>query len=188
MHGLTVVDRATSPRAAIAAVLKHRPDALVIDLDLGPGPTGIDVAVHLRSTFPRLGIVILSAYGDPRLLSLDLPPAPGGTVYVIKQAVGETQEIVEAVQSAITRALEADATVVLPSVDLTRSQVAVFTLVAEGLSNAAISTRLFITEESVAKIIGRLLKRLGISAGGSLNSRAALANRYFDFVTHSRDS
>jgi DNA-binding NarL/FixJ family response regulator len=188
MHGLAVAETASTPRGAIEAVIKHRPDALVIDLDLGLGPTGIDVAVHLRQSQPLLGIVILSAYGDPRLLSLELPEAPGGTVYVIKQAVSETQEIVDAVESAIDRARSHDQGSVLPRVDLTRSQVAVLSLVAEGLSNAGISARLFITEESVAKIIGRLLKRLGITAGGDLNTRAALAHRYFDFVGHRRES
>lgn len=187
MHGLVVVGTASSPRGAIDAVIKYEPDALVIDLDLGPGPTGIDVAVHLRQSQPLLGIVILSAYADPRLLSLELPEAPGGTVYVVKQSVSETQEIVEAVGSAIARARSRDERSALPRVDLTRSQVAVLSLVAEGLSNSAISTRLFITEESVAKIIGRLLKRLGITAGGALNTRAALAHRYFDFIGHRRE-
>ena len=85
MNGVSIVGRARNAPDAIALVLETKPDALVSDLDFGPGPTGIDIATHLRKKLPKLGIVVLSAYGDPRLHHTSLGGAPKGVVYLIKQ-------------------------------------------------------------------------------------------------------
>jgi ActR/RegA family two-component response regulator len=39
-----------------------RPDAVVVDLDLGSGPTGMDFAIAIRKNFPSMGIVILTTF------------------------------------------------------------------------------------------------------------------------------
>ena len=75
-HGISIVGRGRSAGEAVALVKEQKPDALVTDLDFGPGPTGLDIAESLRATLPKLGIVVLSAYGDPRLHSDSLTKAP----------------------------------------------------------------------------------------------------------------
>jgi DNA-binding NarL/FixJ family response regulator len=181
MNGVSIVGRARNPRDAIALVLETKPDALVSDLDFGPGPTGIDIAAHLRKKLPKLGIVVLSAYGDPRLHHASLTEAPKGLVYLIKQQVSETADILAAVALSIDRAARAEKGH-LPRVDLTLSQIAVLRLLAQGLSNQAISVQLSVTEDSVSKTINRMIKRLGLDTGPSINSRAALIQSYFDAI------
>jgi DNA-binding NarL/FixJ family response regulator len=180
-HGIDVIGRARSAPEAILLVESLGPDALVSDLDFGPGPTGLDVAAHLRKTFPSLGIVVLSAYGDPRLHHTSLKEAPAGLVYLIKQQVSETADIVEAVRSAISKA-EASERGELPQINLTPGQISVLRLIAQGFSNQAIAAQLSVTEESVSKTINRMIKRLGIDSGPSVNSRAALVQSFFDVV------
>jgi DNA-binding NarL/FixJ family response regulator len=180
-HGIRVVGRAHSAPDAIAQVLETSPDALVSDLDFGPGPTGLDVAAHLRKDLPKLGIVVLSAYADPRLHHTSFQEAPRGLVYLIKQQVSKTDDIVDAVRLSIERARRADKGE-LPSIDLTQSQISVLRLVAQGLTNQAIAGQLSVTEESVAKTINRMIKRLGLESNPTLNSRATLIQSYFDLV------
>jgi DNA-binding NarL/FixJ family response regulator len=184
-NGIQVVGRARSAPEAISLVNSLTPDALISDLDFGPGPTGLDIAAHLRKQFPRLGIVVLSAYGDPRLHHTSLDDAPRGLVYLIKQQVLETSDIVTALRRSILRAEKAEAGE-LPSVNLTHGQISVLRLIAQGFSNQAIAEQLSVTEESVSKTINRMLKRLGIASGPTVNSRAALVQSFFDLVGANR--
>jgi DNA-binding NarL/FixJ family response regulator len=185
MNGVSIVGRARNAPDATALVLETKPDALVSDLDFGPGPTGIDIATHLRKKLPKLGIVVLSAYGDPRLHHTSLSGAPKGLVYLIKQQVSETAEILDAVILSIDRANKAEKGQ-LPRVNLTPAQIAVLRLVAQGLTNQAIATELSVAEESVSKTINRMIKRLDLTTGPNINSRAALIQSYFDVVGANR--
>ncbi|MBX9472882.1 response regulator [Microcella sp.] len=187
VNGLVVEARAATARDAVDAVVRHQPDALVIDLDLGPGPTGMHIAVSLRKRFPQLGVVILSGYADPRLLSATLPPAPRGSVYLVKQQVADVASVVTAVRDAVERAWAGTAASV-PAVELSRSQVDVLGLIAQGYSNGAIADRLHITEDSVAKSVNRIAKRLDITKSPDTNIRGALTSRYFALVGNRRPS
>ena len=180
-HGISIVGRGRSAGEAVALVKEQKPDALVTDLDFGPGPTGLDIAENLRATLPKLGIVVLSAYGDPRLHSESLTKAPAGLVYLIKQQVHSTAALADAIVVSIDKAAKAERGE-LPTINLTSAQISVLRLVAKGLSNSAIAEELSVTEDSVSKTINRMLKRLGIQQNSTVNSRAALLQSYFDMV------
>jgi DNA-binding NarL/FixJ family response regulator len=186
INGLTVLARARDAVSAVNAVIKFQPDALVTDLDLGPGPSGIHIAVSLRKQFPLLGVVILSGYSDPRLLSADMPAAPLGSVYLVKQQIDGTGVVVTAVREAVERAHSGSAASV-PTLDLTRTQVTVLDLLARGLTNAAIADRLSVSEDNIAKHVTRMAKKLGISKGEGTNVRGALTGAYFAFVGNRRE-
>ena len=185
VNGLTIVARASGARDAVSAVLSHRPDALVIDLDLGPGPSGIHLAVSLRERLPKLGVVILSGYSDPRLFSSSLPAPPKGTIYLVKQRVADVATVVAGVRESVRRAAAGDPSTV-PAVELSRAQVQVLDLIAQGLTNNAIAEHLCITEASVAKTINRIAKRLGVTQDAKTNTRGALTRRYFELVGNRR--
>lgn len=184
-HGLDVVGQGSSAAEALELVKNTSPDALITDLDFGPGPTGIDVAQHLRKQHPALGIVVLSAYGDPRLHHISLAEVPKGLVYLIKQHVSQTKDIVDAVTVSIDKAAKAEQGQ-LPKINLTGSQIAVLRLIAQGLSNSGIAQALSVSEESVAKSINRMAKRLDVRQGPDVNIRAALIQQYFDVVGSNR--
>ena len=57
---------------------------------------------------------------------------------------------------------------------------------ARGLTNSAIADRLFISEESVAKYINRIAKRLQISKRLETNMRGALTSRYYELAGNRR--
>lgn len=184
-RGIEVVGRGHSAPEAIILVEKLSPDVLVTDLDFGPGPTGLDVAAFLRRKMPLLGIVVLTAYADPRLHASSLSSAPTGLVYLIKQNVDGPNIIVEAVEASVEKAIKAEKGE-LPRVDLTPAQLAVLRLIASGLSNQAIAEHLSVSEDAVSKTTNRMLKRLAISAGPTVNTRAVLIQHYFDLIGANR--
>lgn len=152
-------------------------DAVLLDLHLGSGPTGFDVALELRRQNPTLGIVFLTSFQDPRLLNPKLGDLPEGSVYLVKGEIKEIAVLDGAVAAAIAK-LER-----LPSPGMVQllsdTQIETLRLVAKGLSNGEIAKQRFITEKSVEITISRIAKALGITNEPTKNQRVHIAKVYF---------
>lgn len=194
-QGVDVV-LATERATEALEVARDRPvHAAFLDLHLGAGPTGVDLALALRRMHPRIGIVLLTSFDDPRLLSPTLPPPPPGTQYVTKRSVGGIDALVGALRDAIDAAAgraadgrprptprataprERDA--VTPVQALTDTQVETLRLVAQGLTNAEIARRRGVSEGSVEATITRLARALAVEPTASRNQRVHMAQVYF---------
>lgn len=168
-----VVATAPSAADAMTAVRAHLPQALVTDLNLGPGPTGLDLAVAVRRLLPRIGIVVLSGYADPRLVGAGLPEMPRGGQYVVKDDVAEP----DVLRAAVERALAGDPDPRPPlRGPLTRSQVDLLRMIAASMTNAQIATERGVSVKAVEAAVHRLAHRLHIP--GETNVRVALAREY----------
>lgn len=176
-----------SARDALGATTTLKPDVLVVDLDFGPGPNGIDVAVRARRALPMIGIVIVTAYEDPRLLAPDLPEAPSGSVYLVKQQIANPEQVAIAARNSIELVLnpprKKQAKI---GVSLTNSQVELLRLVAMGYSNHGIAEALTLSQDSVKKSITRLAKRLGVDHSSDSSLRVELTHRYLQLSGYTR--
>ena len=130
-HGIEVVASVGSALEAMEEFREHLPDVALLDLDLGQGPTGADLAVGMRRTKPDVGIVFLTSFEDPRLLDSRLTNMPERCGYVVKQSLKDTEFLAEAIRGCG----EGGA---VPRVNLTESQAETLRLLAAGLSNAEI--------------------------------------------------
>jgi len=152
-------------------------DAVLLDLHLGAGPTGLDVAKELSKTNPEIGIIFLTSFEDPRLLNPKLGELPEGSSYLIKGEISEIGILNDAIASALAK------TGKLPGFGslglLSDTQVETLQLVAQGLSNAEIAKQRFITEKSVEITISRIAKALGITQEPTKNQRVHIAKVYF---------
>lgn len=175
-EGFEIVDAVPDAQGAIGRATALLPNCAVIDLDLGLGPTGIDLAHGLRRALPQLGIVILTSFTDPRLLSSSLKDLPLGATYVVKQSLSDMAMLAEAIEAAIAMAGSGvDATA---ASGLTNAQVETLRLLACGLSNADIARIRVVTEKSVEQTIARTAKRLCVDVNAG-NQRVLLAREYF---------
>jgi len=183
-QGVDVV-LATEAASEALEVARARPvHAAFLDLHLGAGPTGIDLALALRRMHPRIGLVLLTTFDDPRLLSSTLPDAPSGTQYVTKRSITGVDRLIAALRDAIEAAsgrvnTDAAAAVDGPMQGLTDTQVETLRLVAKGHSNAEIARRRSVTEGSVEATITRLARALGVEPAASRNQRVHMAQVYF---------
>lgn len=161
------------------ASTKHL-DAVVLDLHLGAGATGADVALKLTQIYPSLGIVILSSFEDPRLLGVELDDLPKGAIYVQKSSVRDIRVLASAIEDAIRKA---DSKTTMSKQTelhkLTKSQLEIVRLVSRGLSNSEIARMRSISEKTVEATLTRIIKNLGIQSGASQNQRVHLARAYF---------
>lgn len=186
-RGLEILAVEHSAAAGFRAALEQPCDVALTDYDLGPGPTGIDFANKLRAEKPRVGVVVLTAYEDPKLLAPSMPPLPRTTVYLVKQQVSQVGDIVRAMEFSVELAAgRVSASGNLHKFPLSESQARILRLVASGMSNAAIAEELSMSQTSVGTSIKRLAKRFGISNDGETNVRVALTQHYFDLVGFQR--
>jgi len=187
----------TGPAANMAEALRlvddcSGLDVALLDLDLGPGPDGIDLAIALRERFPNVALVLLTAYRTPRLFRPDRYAVPVGLRAVSKADVRDIALIDAELRAAAVAPHAINPTAMAPSslldgARLTDRQVLVMRLVADGLSNAAIAERLDIAEASVEKAVARLIRRLDLPVSPGSNPRVLLARAY-DRLARSRQS
>lgn len=159
--GFEVMGTLGSFAEALNHARQSTPAVALIDLDLGEGPTGIDLAHGLRRSQPDIGIVFLSTYVEPRLLG-SVPDLPVGAIYLTKQEVADTTILGSALDSVALSPLGPDfAAGEGPRLTgLSDAQVDLMRLIAAGYTNAEIARRLVIEEASVEKAVMRLIRQL----------------------------
>lgn len=172
-----VVVESAEPAKFLQKAKTAKLDAVLLDLHLGSGPTGVDVGVELRKANPDLGIVFLTSFEDPRLLDPHLGQLPEGSIYLIKGEIKEISVLNDAISDAIAKLQQSPRTGAVQL--LSDTQVETLRLVAQGLSNAEIAKRRYITEKSVEITISRIAKALGISNEPTGNQRVHIAKVYF---------
>ena len=172
------------------AVATTAPDLCILDVRLPPTFTdeGIRAALGLRSTHPTLAILVLSQYVEERYAS-DLIAAQGGPLgYLLKDRVADVSEFLASVQRISEGATVLDPEVVAQLLTrrnrddrmlrLTERERTVLALIAEGKSNQAIASVLYLSEASIEKHITAIFQKLGLEADERGNRRvlAALAH------------
>lgn len=172
----------STAREAVTAVEDHNIDCAVIDLHLGPGPTGIDVAYALRKQDSDIGIVLLTAYADPRLLPDGNRPLPSGSVYAVKNDIRSTAQLREAIDIAVGDLARPAGRPLVGYVPLTDSQMEILRMVADGLTNTEIAKRRSITERSVEAGLARIMRKLGIEPKSGENPRVLLVQTYHQLI------
>ena len=183
-----VVGDAAGATVALRMARELRPAVAVVDLDLGEGPTGIDLAHGLRAMDPSIGIVMLSTYEEPRLMGYNQPPLPEGSLYLVKKTVVEPEILGRAIVMSRDPMVRDGRISIEPtsgsqvSVKLTDLQIDIMRLIAAGHSNAEIARRRSLTVPSVEKAVARLIRQLGLQATPDKNQRVMIAQRYYQLT------
>lgn len=176
-QGFEVPIQVGSASAALAHADSRTIDVALLDLDLGRGPTGLDLAQELRDRDSTIGIVLLTSYDDPRLLDADLPSLPVGASYLRKRDVVRISAVTEALRGAARVPGKAAAPSASRSQGLTDPQFTILRLVVRGMSNAQIAQELSISVSAVEKLIRRTASALGLQSADG-NIRVQLAQAY----------
>lgn len=174
---------ASTVSAALSFVRESSPDAVILDLALGPGPNGIDCAHAMRRLSPSIGIVVLSSYQDPGTLVANRP-LPAGGLYLSKRMLGDA----DVLAATIREVLEAPAgrrsvAVTRAPVQLTDDQIEFMRLVAEGHSNAEIARRTRVAEQALPDAVNRVVEQLGIKSDSDAHVRVRITQAYYAIIT-----
>ncbi|MFZ4756211.1 MAG: response regulator [Miltoncostaeaceae bacterium] len=184
-HGVRVVASCADVSEAVEHLSNGTVHALVTDLDLGHGPNGIALAHAARTANPDVGVVLLTAYSDPRLVGGKLLQIPPGTEYVVKSDVNDVMVVRHAIDRAIQRAQPGARQIAAQAAadhGLTDVQIETMRMVAEGLTNAEIAERRVVAVKSVEHLIARIAKQLDITNDASRNQRVMITREYYRLI------
>lgn len=189
--GLQVVAAVADAPALVAAALRARPDVVITDIRMPPDHTddGLRAALALRDRLPGTGMLVLSQHLS-RQYALDLlAGGRTGVGYLLKQRIADARRFV-----ADVRRVAAGGTVLDPDIAaaalaraerlddrvsrLTPRQREVLSLIAQGLSNAAVAERLVITEKSVVEHVSNVYEALDLPQTGSEHRRVLAVLTY----------
>jgi DNA-binding NarL/FixJ family response regulator len=168
--GVEVRAKTTTPEEAFGLVRVHEPSIFVTEL-ASPGERigGLACVQRVHDTLPGVRIVVLSAFDDPHTIQAAL--AAGAAAYVVKTAHPEdlATAVRQAFESSIyfldtklgRRSLLREAGG--GSSVLTKREVEILRLTAQGHSNGDLAKMLWVTEQTVKFHLSNIYKKLGVA-------------------------
>ena len=159
---IRVIGEAADGQAAVALAERRRPDVVIMDVRM-PGMDGLEATKELTERVPGSAVLIFTAYSERSLLSRGLDSGAKG--YVLKEAPHETLvraiEKVAAGEGYIDPALMPAFLAGKDQADmLTAREREILQLLADGMSNADVASRLFISQETVKSHVRHILAKL----------------------------
>lgn len=172
-------------------VRAQRPQLVLTDIRMPPtnSTEGLDAARVIREESPDTALVVLSAHIDVDHAT-ELLAGGRGIGYLLKSRVTDVDDFVDTLQRVANGASVVDPALVAELVDarrrddplaaLSAREREVLTLMAEGLSNAGIGRRLWVTEGTVEKHVRSILTKLNLPETGDDHRRVRAVIMYLE--------
>lgn len=157
---------ATSALSAKEALRNFDPDAVLVDIDLGDGPNGIEFVQLVHKSQPEIALILLSSFGDTVSAGAKDARIPEGVAYLRKSVIQSTQGLVDAIQDAMrgrTKDLRHDKRNTGMLQNLTKGQREVLQMLAQGLSNKEIASQRDVSLSSVEQLVAGIFKTFNLS-------------------------
>lgn len=159
------------------------PDAMVIDIELGHGPDGFDLAAAVIAESPEIAVVFLTNLPDPRLVGKESKDIPKNAAYLRKANLVDANELVDALNSVLKNedasAWRHDLDGNRPFAKLSSKQLEVLKQISSGLSNQQIADARGTSVRAVEGMISRLFEAMQIDVHDESNSRVDAVKKYF---------
>ena len=194
LHEMDIIGEARSESVALNLLHRLQPDVVVLDMHIA-GISSIQLAVNIRKSKPKIGIVILESCSDVRLLGDRNIDIPVGTKVILKKSATDLLILCAAIaESKISAHENHEVSWINGSVSveekalhgllvkLTDVQVQTLRLVADGLTNAHIGRVRYVSEKSVEQIISRVAQEFNIQQDHNKNMRVQLVNEYYKWL------
>jgi DNA-binding NarL/FixJ family response regulator len=159
---IRVVGEAGDGQSAIDLAERRRPNVVIMDVRM-PGMDGLDATKELTAKTPETAVLIFTAYSERSLLARGLESGAKG--YILKEAPHET--LIRAIEKVAGGESFIDPALMpafLSGKDredmLTGREREILQLLADGMSNADVAARLFISQETVKSHVRHILAKL----------------------------
>ncbi|MGA8118073.1 MAG: response regulator transcription factor [Actinocatenispora sp.] len=191
-YGHEVVATASTGPETLDALLTWRPDVSIVDVRMPPAQSdeGLRAALAARREVPGLPVLILSQHVEQLYARELLTDGAGGVGYFLKDSVFDADQFMDALERvagggtamdpAVIGQLLSGGTANRHLAQLTAREHEVLALMAEGLSNHAIGTRLFLSDSAVSKYTTSMFGKLGITDDDSSNRRVLAVLTYLN--------
>jgi len=167
---IQIAGEAESAELALVLVNQLHPSVVLMDIRL-PGMNGIDATRRIRRDHPGTRVLVVSAYDDEEYIRGALEAGASG--HLSKAAPG--RQLIEAVRAVaaggtviepavLNHLLAGTSTAPLPAAQLTERELAVLELLAHGLHNKQVATRLGISRRTVERHCDNIYDKLGVGS------------------------
>jgi DNA-binding NarL/FixJ family response regulator len=189
--GFEVVGQAGDATELLGLVEASAPDLAVVDIRMPPThqTEGLDAARQIRERWPDVAILVLSSHVDLDH-AMELLAGGHSIGYLLKSRVTDVADFVDTVSRIANGGSVVDPALVQelvsarrrddPLAALSTREREVLTLMAEGLSNAGIGRRIWVTEGTVEKHVRSILTKLKLPETGDDHRRVRAVIMYLD--------
>ena len=175
------VETAEDVVQARAAIREFDPDGILLDISLGDGPSGLDLARVLSRQRPDIAIVFLTKHPDPRTAGLEAEDIPEGCGFLRKDRVRDTEYLLASIEAVMTdRSREArhDRDSGKPLEALSFKHIEVLRLMATGYTNEHIARVKGVALSTVERWTAEIFRDLGIDGKGGVNPRVEAVRQF----------
>jgi DNA-binding NarL/FixJ family response regulator len=193
MHGINVIGEARKESSAVLLMRSMQPNVLLIDMH-SSNEHSIAIATAIRKESPEIGVVILVACADLRLLGELSCNIPTGAKVVIKKSMNNVAALCDLISESRIFDPESSVTWVNGNVSvhekaleklishLTDLQIDTLRLVANGLTNAEIGRIRFVSEKAIEQMVSRIALILDVQPDKTKNLRVQLVGEYLKWI------
>jgi DNA-binding NarL/FixJ family response regulator len=190
--GHEVVAATGDAESLIAAVAEHQPEIAVVDVRMPPTHSneGLRAALEIRERWPAVGVLVLSQYVEKTYAAKLLSGVTEGMGYLLKDRVSEVADFLGSLERIreggtvidpdVVKQLLARTTHVDPLRTLSERESQVLRRLAQGYTNAAISTNLHISLSTVEKHVNAIFDKLGLPVTPTYSRRVLAILRHLD--------
>jgi DNA-binding NarL/FixJ family response regulator len=166
-------EAAASVNEALSQVKAFSPELIITDLDLGPGPTGIDLINKMDKEFPEIKLAVLTAHTSPNLVDIRFKGLPSRVQYIVKADLHASNSFENILKNAFEQKTTNTVSKAKPvdAIYLSNTQAELLKLIAQGLSNQAIADQRGTTLRAVEALINRTYQALKLNENDSMNLR-----------------
>jgi len=176
-----VAETAEDVIEARSAIRTFDPDGILMDISLGDGPSGLDLARVLAVQRPDIAIIFLTKHPDPRTAGIDESDLPAGCGFLRKDRVRDTDYLLESIESVMAdrpRDVRHDKDPSKPLAALSAKHVEVLRMMATGYTNEHIARVKGVAVSTVERWTAEIFKELGIGSKGAMNPRVEAVRQF----------
>lgn len=165
---VTVAASGTDGKEAAELYKIHQPDVLLMDIRMKE-KSGLDASAEILEEFPDAKILLLTTFSDDEYIVKALKLGTKG--YLLKQDYASILPALEAVcsgqtvfgteiMSRIPELIHSGSSFHYEDYDISRRELEIIRLIADGLSNKEIASQLFLSEGTVRNYLSSILDKL----------------------------
>lgn len=159
---------------------KIDPDIAVLDINLGQGASGVELAYILDQKFPGIALMLLTKHPDLRTAGFNENDVPAGCGFIRKDLISDSDSVINAIEEVVANKnkVRQDVDPGRPLSKLTSGQVDVLRLVSQGYTNAVIAKQRNTSIRAVELMLNAVYTNLGIDVDGDLNPRVEAVRQF----------
>ena len=172
LAGIDVIAQTSDATSLMREIVTRQPDIAIVDIRMPPTHTdeGLVAATRIRAEHPHIGVLVLSQYVESSYAMRLIQDQPERAGYILKERVFDGAILLDALHRIHDGDTVIDPTIVSrmigrqrrqgPLAQLTTREQEVLSLVAEGLTNRAIATRMILSERTVEAHVTQIFQKL----------------------------